>query len=81
MKKIILKEGETICLYYDGIITFCACKGLAKIEKEFELDLETEGCSFYINNSYVGRIICQGVRVYDKDQNEVYTEGKVKNKR
>lgn len=78
MKKIILEEGQTICFYYEGITTFCACKGLTNVNKEFEVELETEGCSFYINGSYVGRIVCQGLRIYDKDQNVVYTEGKTK---
>lgn len=77
MTKIIeLKEGESICFYYDGALTFCACKSLSDVKKEFEIELELEGCNFYVNKSYVGRIVCQGYRIFSKNADMVHSEGK-----
>lgn len=73
--KIQLKEGQSICFCNEGATSFCACKS-TDVKKVFDIDLESEGCSFYVNDYYAGRIICQGFKIYDKDHNVIYEEGR-----
>jgi hypothetical protein len=75
--RIKLKEGNTIVFYNKGVAIFCCTQMLELIKREFELDLKCDGCSYFVNDCYVGRIACQGVRIYDKEENILYEEGKI----
>lgn len=69
-----LLEGQSVSFYYNGAITFtCSC--ITRNEKEFHFEKGLEACSYYFNKDYVGRITCQGYRIWDENDKIILEEG------
>ena len=74
MIKFKLLEGQSVSFYYNGAISFtCSC--YVRNEKEFYFEKESEGCNYYFNKDYVGRIVCQGYKLYDENDKLILVEG------
>jgi len=74
-----LLEGQSIAFFYNGIMCFtCSC--ISKNEKEFHFEERLEACSYYYNKDYVGRIVCQGYKIYDENDKVILIEGNCEKK-
>lgn len=77
MRFFELNSGQQVSFWYDGNMCFVTCS-LAGVKKFFEFDESIEACSYYYDDHYVGRIVCQGYRIYDEYNNIILEEGKCK---